>query len=358
MKTVHSATFLSMMIISFFFSSCSDETIVDSVDKKYKISKRFEKINLDSIKGEVGTSTYIDSLLGIDGYPCGVKDVTSWALDHYEAQSGVIVGIWPHNARMQNSTEISKLKNKYGFNYILLASAYDLTKFNLILNSGFARNNIMAQILPNNFQQKTYQYGSIYAYYVDEPSENGYSMAGIRDAINNNAPGSKLIISGYKRTYGLDGYVSTSDGVLFSSYKHWWECLPGVWCSWPVDPDQRPDWTDMKNRYGNKSFMNWVGAHQDLSEYPVLLGHSANLGLPGVWLYQLEEVDNSEDNILSFCYNAWASGYLRRFERKYIYEYRCSYPNPCDCDRSLPDGWYLYKIWPMSDIREVFYQPY
>jgi len=180
-----------------------------------------EKINLDSIKIKMDTSKFIDPAMGIEGYLCGVKDVTWWALDHYEPQSGVIVGIWPHNARMQNSTEISKLKNIYGFNYILFANAYDLTKFNLVLSAGYTRNKIMAQILPDNFQLKPYQYGSIYSYYVDEPYERGYSMAGIRDAINNNAPGSKLIISGYRRTYGLDGYVSTSDGVLFSSYKHW-----------------------------------------------------------------------------------------------------------------------------------------
>ncbi len=258
---------------------------------------------------------------------------------------------------MIDSIEISKLKNKYGFNYILFANEFDLTKFNLVSNI-FSPNKIMAQIFPESFQQKTSQYGSIYAYYVDEPYERGYSMAGIRDAINTNAPGSELIISGYRRTYGLDAYVLNSDGVLFSSFIHWWECLPGVWCSRLINTDQRSDWTDMKNRYGNKSFMNWVGAHEDFSEYSELLGHSANLGLPGVWLFQLLEVENSEDNILSFCYNAWANGYMRRFERKYIYEYRCYYPNPCDCDRSLPDGWYLYQIWPMSDVREVFYQHY
>jgi hypothetical protein len=232
-----------------------------------------------------------------------------------------------------------------------------LAKFNLILNSGYLRNNIMALIKPANYEQRISELGSIYAYYVDEPCEDDLSIVGMRDAINNYANGSKFIISGYKRTSELGSYVSQADGIMFSAYDHWWECLPYIWCDRPINTDQRSDWTDMRYRYGSKSFMNWIGAHRDLQDYDLLLGHSVNLGLPGVWLYQYQDVDNSEENILAFCYNGWVSGYLRRFDRKYIYEYRCLYPDPCDCDRSVPDGWYLYKIWPMSDVKEVFYSP-
>lgn len=257
---------------------------------------------------------------------------------------------------MQNSYEISKLKNKYGFNYILFASNYDLNKFNVVLNSGYSKDKIMVQILPENYQNKMAQFGSVYAYYLDESYERNLSMAGMREAINSNAPGSKLIISGYRRTEGQVYYASFSDGILFSAYNHWWSCGLGAWCSWPVDPDQRPDWTDMKNIYGNKSFMNWVGTHKDLSEYPQLLGHSSNLGLPGIWLYQLQEVDNSEDNILNFCYNAWANGYLHKFEHLYRYYWHCNEPgDPCYC-QSHPEAWELVRIDDMHQEREVFYQ--
>ena len=55
-----------------------------------------------------------------------------------------------------------------------------------------------------------------------------------------------------------------------------------------------------------------------------------------------------------FCLDAWQDGWLRRYEQEYLTEWRCSYPNPCDCEDTNPDGWYIFEIIPLHIYREVF----
>jgi hypothetical protein len=120
-----------------------------------------------------------------------------------------------------------------------------------------------------------------------------------------------FIISGYKRNSNLINYTNLlADKVLFSSYIHWRNIL-GIWISWPVDPDQRSDWTEMKDLFGNKFSLTWTSAYNDLSEYNQLLGHAKNLGLTGIWLYQYNEgVEADDNNINSFCLAAVSGGFL------------------------------------------------
>jgi hypothetical protein len=132
---------------------------------------------------------------------------------------------------------------------------------------------------------------------------------------------------------------------MYSSYKHWWQCLPGVWCSWPTDYDQRPDWTDMQKRYGEKSLSNWVGAHRDTTDYEELLQHASELGLNGIWLYQYQDPVNSEKNLLKLADAAWSAGYMHKFERKYIREYQ-----------KINREWRFIKDHPTDELREVFFQ--
>jgi hypothetical protein len=126
---------------------------------------------------------------------------------------------------------------------------------------------------------------------------------------------SEIVLSGYKRNDQLKDYVnSIGDHVMFSSYKHWWEFL-GLWISWPEDPDQRPDWADMENLFGPKFSFSWVGAHKDLKEYDDLLGKAKNLGLQGVFLYQLEPVEEEvgDDNLETFSDAAVKHGFQKVF---------------------------------------------
>jgi hypothetical protein len=71
--------YILVLITSLFYFACSDEiTINSTVD-----SQVLEKTD------------------GTEAYPCGIKDVTVWTLDHYQVQSGKIVGIWPNNYRLR-----------------------------------------------------------------------------------------------------------------------------------------------------------------------------------------------------------------------------------------------------------------
>jgi len=134
-----------------------------------------------------------------------------------------------------------------------------------------------------------------------------------------------------------------------------------IWCG----DDQRTHWTLFKNYYGSSRVKShWMhllidGMQGDFYE---LFGHANNLGINKLWIYAGDAEGYCDDIILTYPYYelylsnlgtaAWSNGWLRAIQRKYVYEYRCSYPNPCDCDINLPDGWYLYKVWPFNEYRE------
>lgn len=239
-------------------------------------------------------------------------------IKYYAAKENRIVGIWPHWNRWNNVEKLKELRTKWGFNNVL---AYPIASvYNNVLAAGYEPSQIMLFFKPEAGYDYTelLQFPQSYAYYVDEPSDRGYSLSWLSDAkqfISNNFPGSQLFISGYKRNSAMANHVSIADHVLFSSYKHWW-LLFGLWVSCcPENPDQRSDWTDMKNLFGSKFSTTWIGAHRDLSEYNVLLGHAQNLGLNSVWLYQHEPLGGEVDdnNLEAFSSNAALKNYLNVF---------------------------------------------
>jgi hypothetical protein len=276
-----------------------------------------------------------------------IKRDTVWRLEKYEAVDDAVLGIWPHELRIADAVEVKKLRNLFGFSYIFFNVNHDSAKFKMFNVAGFTPDRIMVQLTSQNFRERISSFKDVYAYYIDEPFENNHSIEGMKDFINKNSPGSLFIISGYRRTAGLTKLVSESDGVMFSSYKHWWQCFPGIWCTWPVDMDQRPDWSDMKERYGNKSFVNWVGSHRDTLEYFDLLEHAAGLSLQGIWLYQYQDPHNSEKNMYKLSDAAWTAGYLHKYERKYVYEYTCNSSKYTDCE------WTLSKINITNNTRKA-----
>jgi hypothetical protein len=241
-------------------------------------------------------------------------------IKYYEARNNKIVGIWPHWNRWNNVEKLKELRTRWGFNYVL---SYPLTSppvYSNVLAAGYLPSQIMVYFKPEagyNYPDLL-QFPQSYGYYVDEPSERGFSLAWLTDAKNyivTNFPGSQLFISGFKRTSNLNNMVSISDHVMFSSYKHWWLLL-GFWVSCcPENPDQRSDWSDMKNRYGVKFSTTWIGAHMDMSDYDDLIGHAQNLGLNSIWLYQHQPFDNEvgDSNLEAFCSNAASKNFLNAF---------------------------------------------
>jgi hypothetical protein len=271
---------------------------------------------------------------------------TIWRLQNYAAKEGFIIGIWPHELRIENAAEAERLHKYFGFSHIFFNVNHGKEKYGMLNKVGFPPERIMVQLVSGNFRERVKEFRNVYAFYIDEPYENDLSIEGVREFIEEYSPNSLFITSGYRRNSGLNRVVNEADGVMFSSYKHWWQCLPGIWCTWPVDMDQRPDWTDMKERYGDKSFTNWTGSHRDTLEFYDLLEHASDLNLKGVWLYNYQDPHNSEKNLLKFSDAAWSAGYMHKYERKFLYKYRCYNKSPEDCN------WELYDIQSTDEMRK------
>jgi hypothetical protein len=245
-----------------------------------------------------------------------------WRFDHYEPKSGKTVGVWPVDYSTSNLTT---LRTHWGYSGIFIGA--DQTQYNNTISAGYTLSNIMVGLtgVPDaNRASYISSFGNVFAYYVDEPADQNHSMGGIRNVLNSLNFNSLFVISGYKRTDALNSCVDAADKVMFSSYIHWYELLPGVWVSWPEDDDQRPDWSDMQNRYGSKFSMTWINS-TEISEFGDLFGHAQNLGLTGVWVYTLAGHQTDEFGNISAA--AYAHGFLRRFSREWKNQYKCINPN-------------------------------
>jgi hypothetical protein len=187
----------------------------------------------------------------------------------------------------------------------------------MIIKAGFDSVKIMRHIRLESYLEDVELIPETWAYFINEPADLNENLTvwnEITDWIKIKYPNTKIVISGYKRDNFLKDYVnSIADKVMFSSYKHWWEFL-GLWISWPENPDQRSDWTDMKNIFKDKFSFSWIGAHRDLAEYDDLLGKTKNLQLDGVFLYQHEPHENEVDdnNFDAFAEAATKHGFLSK----------------------------------------------
>jgi len=76
----------------------------------------------------------------------------------------------------------------------------------------------------------------------------------------------------------------------------------------------------MKNQYGEKSSGNWIAAHRDQEEFFDLLEHGTNLELDEIWLYQHQ--NGLQPDLENYCNQAWKTGWLNKYEKKYIYTYQ------------------------------------
>lgn len=246
---------------------------------------------------------------------------------YFTADENKVIGIWAHGERASNIRLLKDLKYKWGFNFIVSIPTDNPPWLQNVMEAGFDSNHVMMQIQPTGelTYDKIVNYPRVWGYYIDEPADRGYSessMAAARNAVQTYSPNSKFVISGYKRNDLFKHYANNySDLVYFSSYKHWWKIF-GIWTSCcPVDTDQRPDWSNMQGLFSGKFNATWIGAHQDMSEYPNLLGHAKNLGLNGVWFYQVEEPDHDFGNTLLFCEAAAANGFMTTEYQQVRYKY-------------------------------------
>lgn len=288
---------------------------------------------------------------------CGTIDKTYWLFDYYSPSDGRIIGIAPDTLRYYDMTRLTDLKSKWGFNYILTIE----NRVSLANQAGFSNTNIMLLIDPryNTLCVNTIRNNPVFwGYYSDETIKkiiNADPWANIRG----------YFIPVKAEVDAKSPYSIYVDGETDPDYSDWVDdIVDEVTCTrYDIfipfkDPDQRSLWTDFKNDFSDKFNMTWIAAHLDGNEYDNLIGHANNLGLHGLWYYQQDDATdyNSDDNISGFSMSMWKKGWMRRFERQWIYTYECTKPNPCDCNpQDLSDGWTLVNQLKTNFTREISY---
>lgn len=299
--------FLFILLILVFFSC--EEILVSHSEDELKESASVGKINQELAADETKQKWFYKTVFK----PAENKKVV----------------IWPIHARLNKVSEIIRLSDEYGFSRIFVWQ--NQQKIENIMNSGrFATKDIILQVSETGSQdyRNIVNLPKFGGYYLDEPVYHDYTVGQVnrvRDFIKDFAPDSEIGTGDfhYRNTFFVkDGDLfnemqSGWDHVMFTSYKKWWESF-GFWISWPVNIDQRDNWTELKQMYPSKFKYTWIAAHLDLSEYNQLFEHASRLGLEEVWLYQLSESTNSDENIWAFCEAAAKYGYLIKTKIKVL----------------------------------------
>ncbi len=234
----------------------------------------------------------------------------------YEAVEGKIVGIWPHNDRIKSPERLKELKDRWGFNYILLAAVYGEKEKSLANYAGFDSLHIMHQIyLPDLINDKELvirnikNVGKIWAYYFDEPISREHSYIQflnlIKDLSNNGFyPHAKFIVSELDENKAAR-LLRISDAIMYSGYGNRAE----------MGLDQVKTWKEWKEYLGEKFSLTWISSDQDSSEYRTLFKAARDLGFNAVWFYALEPISEGEEvndsNYEKFCEAAVEYGFMK-----------------------------------------------
>lgn len=234
----------------------------------------------------------------------------------YEAAEDKIVGIWPHNDRIKSPERLKELKDRWGFNYILLAAVYGKKEKLLVNNAGFDSLHIMHQIyLPDLINNKEFvirnikNIGKIWAYYFDEPISREQSyiqfLLLITELSNSGLyPHAKFIVSELDEKKAAR-VLRIADGIMYSGYGNKEE----------MGLDQVKTWTEWKEYLGEKFSLTWISSDQDSGEYRTLLKAARDLGFNSIWFYALEPINKGEEvndsNYEKFCEAAVEYGFMK-----------------------------------------------
>jgi hypothetical protein len=348
--------YLSTLLL---YSCIEENNITDSTLKETSVSETLTKKNKELLIPPGFTPYNDSSQIGTMALECGYKTVRGWAITSYAPKSGKYIGIFATNTSFG-----SKLKNTYGFTQMAI---WDQSSYNAAKTAGFNDNNIML-IIPN--------YGSAYSlintlntvqyYHVDEPFEremyNTTTLRAVATMIHDANPNGKMLMASYKwPTLPYDLFPLETYGDKYKSVLDWASNSYIMCDEYPgnIYGTTRDYWSKYKEYYeANKNFSNWIsifinntssGSGKSFGE---LLGHANNLGINNIWLYAYDI--SSAEYTDGFCNAAFYAGWLRAFAQNIVLVYRCFYSDPCDCNVSLPDGWYLDEVHYEPGKFEVF----
>ncbi len=235
----------------------------------------------------------------------------------YEPAEGKVMGVWPHNDRFKSIENLTELREKWGFDHILIPEIYEKDTYQKVTSAGFESSNIMYQIVTPNFlnQITTFkrmlrEISPVGYYYFDEPisREHGFSNAlGIIKLLSEEGyyPRAKIILTELTIEKALR-FKRIGNQIMYSGYGR--KGIKGA--------DQIETWREWKANLGDKFTLLWIGSHEDYDEYDELFKAAAELGMKGVWFYMLEPIgeglEADEENIKSFCEAAVKYGFMKR----------------------------------------------
>lgn len=256
-------------------------------------------------------------ILGLIVIFVAIIDINAQTIVHqYEAVEGITMGIWPHENRLRSGEKLKELRDKFGFNFLLVAAPYGETWYQNVKNSGFDSTNIVKQIYfpdfitrPEWFWNNIYSLGTVYAYYFDEPLSRGFPFIELMKL--------KILFSNkglYPKSYFFLGEVNEYrakklerlvDVISYTGYGS--KDKDGL--------DQRKSWQEWKEVLGDKFSMLWIGAHEDSSHFSNLFKAAKELGYKSIWLYQYEPLDADKeigDKIITrYCEAAVEYGFMK-----------------------------------------------
>ncbi len=234
----------------------------------------------------------------------------------YEPVKGKIMGIWPHNDRFKSVEKLKELKDKWGFNNILIPEIYDRETYEMVVKAGFDSSVIMYQIVTPSFHNEIStkkrmlrEIHPVAYYYFDEPISREHGFTSALEIVKilseyGYYPKAKLVFTELTIEKGMR-LRRISDKLMYSGYGR--QGLNGK--------DQIETWEEWKANLGNQFSMTWVGSHEDFDEYEELFAAAERLGLNGIWFYMLEPLGDgleaSVDNFVNFCEAAVRHGFLK-----------------------------------------------
>jgi hypothetical protein len=234
----------------------------------------------------------------------------------YIPADGKVIGIWPHNNRLASAEKLSELKNRWGFNSLLIAAIYGKKEFEMADNAGFESAKILYQIYLPDIQTNRVkvlnsikEIGKIGGYYFDEPISRKQSLPDflwLLKVLSEEGfyPHAQFVMSEINeyRAKQVDFLV---DEIMYSGYG----------TKENLGLDQQKTWIEWKKVLGSKLSMIWISSLEDSDHYRTLFKAAQELEMRGVWFYQLEPLNSDKEcddaNFEKFCEAAVEFGFMK-----------------------------------------------
>ena len=234
----------------------------------------------------------------------------------FEPVEGKVVGIWPHENKLKSPEKLNELKNKYGFNYILVAAPYGEEWLSSVRKSEYDFDHVMKQLYygdlvgrPDWFWNNVKETGKVWAYYFDEPISRKFPYTGIVNLM------AELANKGlYPHAQFVIGELDERKAIRFDKLSEV-HMYSGYGTRGKMGLDQVEYWHTWRDFLGDKFSMVWVSTIEDSLEYGTLLKAARDMNMQGVWLYQYEPLEadkeTSDANLMRFCEAAAEYGFLK-----------------------------------------------